>query len=250
VLTSTALWRCREKILAQSAAFSTVWLAGTLLLCKSLGSFIYAMALAPMILFTRPRTQLKLAAALVSLALVYPMLRATDLFPSDLLLNAAGMVSSDRQASLKVRFDQEKMLLAHVSERPWFGWGRFGRGRVYDETGKDISITDGHWIITMTTFGLFGFLAEFVLLALPVFRSLQAVGRIPGREQVFLASLSLLVAIGLVDLLPNATINPFSWLLAGALLGQAESIRAVGAKPPKRSQVGTAPAGKELYENR
>ncbi|OKO73859.1 hypothetical protein AC630_27715 [Bradyrhizobium sp. AS23.2] len=252
VLASAALWRCREKILSQSAAVSTAWLAGTLLLCKSLGSFVYAMVLTPVILFMRPRLQVRLAALLVSLALVYPMLRATDLFPSDLLLDAAGAVSVERQTSLKVRFDQEKMLLAHASERPWFGWGRFGRGRVYDETGKDISITDGHWIITMSTFGLFGFIAEFGLLSLPVFRSLRAVGRMPEREQVFLASLSLVVAVGLVDLLPNATINPFSWLLAGALLGQAESIRVVGTKPiaNKRQRLRTVSSGEELRADR
>lgn len=252
MLASAALWRSRRKILSLPAAASTAWLAGTLLLCKSLGSFVYAMVLTPVILLTSPRTQVRLAAALVSLALVYPMLRATDLFPSDALLNAASFVSSERQASMKVRFDQEKLLLAHVSERPWFGWGRFGRGRVYDESGKDISITDGHWIITMTTFGLFGFLAEFVLLSLPVFRSLRVVGRLPGKEQVFLASLALVVAVSLVDLLPNATINPFTWLLAGALLGQTEAIRVARTKhlPKVPPRLGAVPLNEELRAGR
>jgi len=232
VLASAALWKCGEKLLSVPASVVTGWLAATLLLCKSLGSFVYAMALAPIILLTRPRFQVGLGIALVSLSLAYPTLRAADLFPSDLLLETAGLVSAERQASLKVRFDQEKMLLAHASERPWFGWGRYGRGRIYDETGKDVSITDGHWIITMTTFGFFGFLTEFGLISLAVFRSLRAVRIVPPQEQVSLAALSLIVAVGLVDLLPNSTINPFSWLLVGALLGRIEAIGNVRARIP------------------
>jgi hypothetical protein len=206
----------------------TSWLAATLLLCKSLGSFVYAAVLAPVILFAKPRFQVRLAAVLVSIALTYPMLRTMDLFPGNLILDAAGAVSPERQTSLKVRFDQEKMLLEHSSQRPWFGWGRFGRGRAYDETGKDISITDGHWIITMATFGIFGFVAEFGLIAYTVFRSIVAVRYARSvRDQIWLAAIAMIVAVGLVDLLPNATMSPWSWLLAGALLGRIERLAVV-----------------------
>ena len=37
-----------------------------------------------------------------------------------------------------------------------------------------MSITDGRWIITIGQFGLFGFVAEFGLLILPVFRAASA----------------------------------------------------------------------------
>ena len=43
--------------------------------------------------------------------------------------------------------------------------------RVYDsDTRRDISVTDGHWIITLGQAGLLGFIAEFGLLTLPIFR--------------------------------------------------------------------------------
>ena len=226
ILASAALWRCRERVVPAAPALVTGWLGLTLLLCKSLGSLVYAMVLTPVILFLKPRTQVRIATVLVSLALIYPMLRATDLLPTQFLLDAAGAVSAEREASLKIRFDQEKALLDRASERPWFGWGRFGRGRIYDESGKDITLSDGHWIITMGSFGLFGFLAEFGLLALTVFRAIPAVRQASSmRDQVFLAVLSLIVAVGLVDLLPNATINPTSWLFAGALLGRTEALK-------------------------
>ncbi|MDN3275950.1 hypothetical protein QWJ07_16935 [Frankia sp. RB7] len=244
ILASTALWRCRERVVPAASSVVTGWLSVTLLLCKTLGAFVYAMALAPVIMYVKPRSQVKLAAVLVSLALIYPMLRAAALFPTELLLEAAGVVSVEREASLKTRFDQEKALLDRASERPWFGWGRFGRSRVYDNTGKDVTLSDGHWVITMGSFGIFGFLAEFGLLALTVFRTMGAMRYASSlREQVFLATLALIVAIGLVDLLPNATINPTSWLFAGALLGRAEALRAVQSRQSATSRTQRPPAG-------
>lgn len=244
ILASTALWRCRERVVPASSALVTGWLSLTLLLCKTLGAFVYAMILAPLIMYVKPRSQVKLAAVLVSLALIYPMLRATALFPTEFFLEAAGVVSLEREASLKVRFDQEKALLDRASERPWFGWGRFGRNRIYDNSGKDVTLSDGHWIITMGTFGLFGFLAEFGLLSLTVFRTMGAMRYARSlREQVFLATLALIVAVGLVDLLPNATINPTSWLFAGALLGRAEALRAAQSRQSATSRTRPSQAG-------
>jgi hypothetical protein len=227
VLASTALWKTNVRVIAAAPpAAVTAWLGGALLLCKSMASLLYASVCAPLIFFAKPRLQVRLAVVLATIALTYPVLRTLDLVPTESILHAAASVSAERAESLKVRLDQEKMLLAHGLERPWFGWGRFGRGRVYDEWGKDISITDGHWIITITTFGLFGFLAEFGLLAFSIFRAAAALRfASSNRDRVYLAALALIVALGTIDLLPNATISPWSWLLAGSLLGRAEAIR-------------------------
>ena len=62
-------------------------------------------------------------------------------------------------------------MMDRASQRIWFGWGRFGRSRIFDEWGSDVSVTDGRWTITLGQFGLFGFVAEFGLLALTVFRA-------------------------------------------------------------------------------
>ena len=47
------------------------------------------------------------------------------------------------------------------------------------------------------------------------------------REGGYLAALALIVAINIVDLLPNSSISPWTWLLVGALLGRAEALYAV-----------------------
>ena len=228
VVAAAALWRARVRVLNWPGGAITGYLAVVLLLCKSLGSFVYGAVAAPLVRLAPPRIQLLWAVALVSVALLYPTLRATDLFPTTHLVEMAASVSDDRAQSLKFRFDQEQQLLDHAWERFMFGWGRFGRNRVYDEdSGRDISITDGRWIITMGQFGFFGFLAEFGLLALPIFRAASAIKYTHSvREQVFLAALSLILAINVVDLLPNASLTPFTWLIAGTLLGSAETLRA------------------------
>ncbi|MCL4676893.1 MAG: hypothetical protein KJZ59_13005 [Pararhodobacter sp.] len=41
---------------------------------------------------------------------------------------------------------------------------------------------------------------------------------------VAVSTLALILAVNLVDLLPNATLIPMTWLIAGALLGYAETL--------------------------
>jgi hypothetical protein len=199
-------------------------LSGMLVLCKTAGALVYGAFLLPLVRFAGPRMQLRIAMLLVSLALLYPTLRAADLVPTETMLSLAASVSAERAESLQTRFEQEKQLLDHASQRLLLGWGRWGRNRVADpETGDDVSITDGLWILTMGTFGYVGFLAEFGLLALPVWRAATALKSVDDPNQrAFLSALALIVAVGVVDLLPNASISPWTWLVAGALLGRAE----------------------------
>lgn len=236
VLAAAALYKTQTRTMRLPPAGVAVWLSGGLLFCKSLGSLVYAAVLVPVITFAKPHVQMWVAAALVSVALAYPILRTSDLFPTDAILDLAAEISTDRQASMKVRFDQEAMLLEHTASRIWFGWGRFGRGRVYDEWGKDITITDGYWIILISSFGLFGFFAEFGLLALAVYRAARALRytkSLGGR--IHLAALALIVAVSVVDLLPNASISPWTWLLVGALLGRADLVLSPARQRQRKS---------------
>ena len=174
-----------------------------------------------------PKIQMRLAVVLSAIAIAYPILRMSDLFPTTELLSVATDVSPERSASLEVRFEQEQQLLAHASERFWFGWGRYGRSRIYDDYGNDISITDGQWIVTFGQFGIFGFLGQFGLLTLPVFLAWRAFRLVRSqREAIFLSCFTLIVALTAIEQLPNASISSWSWLLVGGLLGRCSTIRA------------------------
>jgi hypothetical protein len=172
---------------------------------------------------------MRIALTFVAIGLFYPMLRYADLVPVNSMIDAAAVISQDRADSLKTRFDNEQQLLERASHRFLFGWGRWGRSRVYEEeTGRDISLTDGHWVVTIGQFGLFGFVAEFGLLTLPVFRAASALRFTKSmQDRIFLAALALILAISVVDQLPNSTLNSWTWLAAGALLGRAEVLYSV-----------------------
>jgi hypothetical protein len=237
---AAAFWRTQTRVVWLPPVGITAYLSALLVLCKSLGALVYGAALVPLVRWAKPRLQLRIALVLVTIGLLYPMLRAADLVPTKSFVDAARLISAERASSLEFRFNNEEHLLARASERFLFGWGRWGRSRIYDDYGKDVSPTDGRWVITIGQFGLFGFLAEFGLLALPVFRAVSALrftASLPDR--VYLAALALIVSVNVIDLLPNAFLSPWSWLLAGALLGRAESLRAAAwqwQKPlPQRS---------------
>jgi hypothetical protein len=223
------------------------WLAMMVYFCRTLSAIIYSAAFAPLIIYARPKLQVRVAALLALLALLYPALRSLDIFPTKLLLEATSSISEDRAGSLKVRFDNEDQLLARAFERPFFGWGRYGRSRVYDEnSGVDTSVTDGEWIITFGQFGLFGFIAQFGLLSMGIFRSTKALARTSDlRDQRLLSTLTVMMTITLVDLLPNSGLEPWSWLMCGALVGRTDALlspRASNAKVGQSLAPGLGPS--------
>jgi hypothetical protein len=248
LLAATALWHAGGRIMRLPPSGPVAYLGIVVILCKSAGALVYSVFGGLFIQLMKPRSQLRVALLLACLGLSYPLLRVADLFPDKLLVEIAASFNQERAQSLEFRFSQERQLLDRASERFFFGWGRYGRNRVYEESGKDSSITDGEWIETIGQFGLIGFLAEFGLLAWPVFRASSAFKLVrTERDRVFLATLSLLVAFGIVEQLPNASVSSWSWLLAGSLLGRAERLKQLArqvrkpAKPMKIPE--SAPGG-------
>jgi hypothetical protein len=231
VVASAALWRMNIRLLRMSAGVCTGYLGGVLILCKSGAALVYGLVLVPLVRWVRPSLQLRAAAAFAILALLYPALRTADVVPTQAILEIARAINEPRAASLEVRFTQEQELLERASQRPLFGWGRFGRSRVYKidwrNVGYDTSLTDGRWVITLGVYGLVGFIAEFGLLAIPIFRAVAASKGLKSRQEaISLGAMALILAINMIDLLPNSTLQPWSWLVAGALLGCSETVLA------------------------
>jgi hypothetical protein len=238
-LAATAFWRVNKRIDPFPPGGIPAFLSIVIVLCKSAGALTYTLIFGIVVRWLTPKTQLRFSVLLVCVTLIYPILRLTDNVPDDALLTTASFFSQDRADSLQTRFDQEKQLIEYASQRLLLGWGRYGRARVYDENGKDITITDGEWIITLAQFGLVGFIAQFGLLALPVFRAMFAAKFAESlRDRVFLSALAVIVAVSLVEQLPNSSINSWLWLISGALLGRSERL-SVTSRQPKRSSLFT-----------
>ncbi|WP_051448333.1 FUSC family membrane protein [Bradyrhizobium sp. WSM1417] len=246
LIAAAMFWRIRRTVFHLAPGWFVLYLGVLLVLCKAVGALVYGLILVPVVRWIQPRRQIQIAMALVLIALSYPILRAYDFFPTDSLVETAKEFSVDRAASLKTRFDQEQQLLVHASSHFFFGWGRFGRSRVYDEYGKDVTLSDGRWIITMGTFGFMGFLAEFGLLVLPVLRVASAFHRVKTyQEQSLLAALTLIVGVSCIEQLPNDSLGPWMWLIAGALAGRADVLRRT-KKPGMSHAIPVAPASQVM----
>jgi hypothetical protein len=214
-------------------AGATLWMLMVLVLCKSLAPLLYALLLLPLLLLAPVRLQLALAAAMAVVPLAYPAAKTAGLVPQDALVALAERSAPERARSLEFRLSNEDVLLARANERPLFGWGLWNRSQILqNDTGRQLTIPDGRWIIVLGVFGWVGLLASFGLLMLPALLAWQhgRGARAPdgGPSQPpprAMAALALILAVNLVDLLPNATETPLTWLVAGALLGWAERQR-------------------------
>ena len=248
VLAATTLWRVRVRVAPAPPAAVTGYLSVILVLSHSLGALTYAVGLSPVILIAKARLQMRLAVVLATFALLYPMTRMMDLIPIDTLLSWSGSYNADREQSLGFRFMQEGELLKRASERIVFGWGGYSRSHVYEtDSGKDLSVTDGIWIIVLGTLGVFGFIGLFGLLTLPIY-NLRGVFSLATSEKdrLILSATALMMAINVVDLLPNSPLTPWTWLMCGSLLGRSEALRANaaarrGLARNKRQQHGSMP---------
>jgi len=87
-----------------------------------------------------------------------------------------------------------------------------------------------------------GYVAEFGLLSLPLWllvREALARGVRVSRE---VGAVALMLAFNLADLLPNATIIPLTWLMAGALFGHVEGLRRARRESRRRPRGAAVPA--------
>lgn len=203
-----------------------MYLGFMLVVCRSAGPIVYALALMPLILVAPPRLQLFVAALTAILVIAYPTLRGAHLVPLDYILDFANGLSPDRAYSLRFRIENEEILLARAHERPWFGWGGYGRAFTHDPiTGETLNIADGAWVILMGTYGWAGYVTEFGLTALPLLLlAFEGLRQRKADLSPYVGAVALILAANMADLLPNATHIPFTWLLAGALLGESERL--------------------------
>jgi hypothetical protein len=192
-----------------------------LILSKNLGAFALTLMAAPMVFFLGRRIQLRFAVVCAVAVLLYPTLRSNDMVPVDRMLEVAAKVDEDRARSLQFRLDSEDVLMQKINERPLYGWGGYGRDRLYDEfTGRLTTVADGRWVIRTGQHGFVGFISEFGLLTIPVFLIFwrrRTIG-----ITVPTTALAIMLAVNLIDLIPNATLTPLTWLMVGALMGRSE----------------------------
>ena len=228
---------CTAAVDRWKAVLWTVYLMVFLLACKSAASIAYGMVLVP-IVYLAPRRWLILLATLFALvAVTYPMLRNLHLIPTDEVVAKVATVNPNRAQSLEYRFLNEEQLLERAAEKPAFGWSGWGRSLVRDpETAEILTIPDGRWIIVFGSFGWLGYIAEFGLLALPlVLMGIYALRHREAELSPYIGAVAMILGTTLLDMLLNATLTPFTWLTAGAVLGYVERVNPRKAAMPRHA---------------
>lgn len=219
LLSTAVLWRVSSSKTRTLYAIAVVYLLIILALCKTIGVMVLAALFLPIILFASRKMQSWAIMVCTVFVLSYPILRSADYVPTDTIVSFAALVHEDRAQSIQFRFDNETVLLDHAAERALFGWGSWGRNLVYDAmTGRPITITDGEWIIVIGMMGWAGYISVFGLLTLPLLRLWWRRRQPASDEQAVIYGTSLLLAVNLLELLPNSSITTMTWLLTGLLL--------------------------------
>ncbi|MCG7624717.1 hypothetical protein [Epibacterium sp. Ofav1-8] len=236
LLAATSLARVAQGRDRVRFVWAAIYLFGLLVLCKSMASLSYGLAFTPIVALASYRLQVKLALGIALIGCIYPMLRNAHVIPLDTILAQVEAISEDRAQSLGYRFENEEALLARAAEKPLFGWGGWGRNLMRDEeTGRILTIPDGHWIIAFGSFGWVGYLAEMGLLTGTLGLLYWALRGRRNREiSPHVACISLILGATMVDMLLNDTLVPITWMCAGALLGYAERLLHPGIFDPRR----------------
>ena len=245
VLAATALVMASTKEKRAFYIVAASWMMLVLTVSRNLGALALALLFVPPILLLSRRLQLRIAVLAAVFFLVNPLIRDIYVEPT---LALAQSVSQHRHDSLKTRFDNEQALLDRVNQKPITGWGSWSRWRVHDESGRDITISDGTWIIVLGKWGWLGYLGFFGMLGLPILLASRAA----RRRSITTATtgLALMTAANLIYLIPNSTLSPVAWLAAGALAGFAQFVPAANSSTQGAPQAPATPVpgeGKTAY---
>ena len=204
--------------------FAAAYLTVVLVLSKSLGMVLIAIMTIPVLLFFSVRWQLVFAAAIAGAVLTYPVLRSVGYNPLAPVVSAVYSVNPVRAGSLDYRLDNEDVLVEHANRKPLFGWGGWGRSEVFDDRGRLVTVRDGKWIIALGQNGWAGLISLLGLLTMPIL--LLALWSLRSPLTAATSGLCIVLAANLIDLVPNSGLTPITWMMAGALIGHLEVLRA------------------------
>jgi hypothetical protein len=215
----------KTRIWGVSAKSLGWFLLVVLILCKSVGAIIFAGVTVPLLLRSKPATQVRVAFIVALFVGFYPLLRTWDLIPTDqILATTKALVGEDRTESLGFRFMNEGLLLEKARRQLVFGWGQYGRN--FAPLGWDgEAVPDGYWVIQIGILGLVGFITTFGTMLVPLIlvRSrLKAIVFEPHRTLI--AGVALTLSLVALDWIPNGLFTPYPYLMVGALAGASREL--------------------------
>lgn len=134
--------------------------------------------------------------------------------------------TDDRSSSVAFRMNNEELLSEKARRQVVFGWGDSGGSRIYDEDGKDVSITDSLWIIAFGLQGAVGLASFTGSLFVPslgfCFSSRYPPSTWSNPKVAPAAALAMLLILYMLDSALNAMTCPVFMVAAGGIAGLVE----------------------------
>lgn len=220
-------WRlkCKLPVLGIHGSVSVFVFGITVVLVKSLGAWVLVAAAVGALLLSQSSRRPVFLIALIALAPAYIGARTTGVFSGKSVVRIVeSQINASRAESLEFRLKNEEMLMERAWQRPLLGWGGWGRNRVTNESGDDVSVTDGLWIIIFGVNGFVGLIVFYTTMLwgpLRIGLGLREGLQFAGGEYAIPLGLSLATVINVIDSLPNAMIIPAFFVVAGALSSYA-----------------------------
>lgn len=161
---------------------------------------------------------------------LYPTTRAFLGWNGQEVLTYFESVNPARARSLRVRFDDEDVLLDRAFQRPLFGWGGWNRKSVDIQGGTSSTAYDSRWIIVVGSRGWVGVFCRLLIVLVPLWAFAK---RFPpwtwhGPLLAPAGGLFLLVLMHELDSLLNSMPSPIIILAAGVLANLASPRDSVG----------------------
>ena len=226
IIAALALRKNKARIGVFSTSQAILYLMIVLILSKTWSALIYVFLAMFLLYKFIPRKQIKWSLILVVVVMIYPLTKTFGLFPDKAIVSNIQQYSAERAESLDFRFKNEDILLARALQKPFFGWSGWGRSRVYHKDGSSASVTDGKWIIELGITGAVGFIFSYALFFVILLYASRSMDYIEDpKQKVYFSSLAIMLAVCVIDSIPNTGMTAMHLLLAGALLGQAELLK-------------------------
>ncbi|MEM7599901.1 MAG: hypothetical protein AAF357_00630, partial [Verrucomicrobiota bacterium] len=221
-LSGLVLWRWGDhhpKILGFPFHYSVLAVCGTFVACQSFGALILLITAVGVLIVTRKTGKLLPFLLFIALPFIQIAGKISGL-SGEGMVNLAAKFSEERAASLEFRNVNEVALVEKALEQPVFGWGGWGRSRIYNEKGEDISVTDSLWIILFGQTGYAGLVSFGLTLSVPLLLFLRRFPPETWEENIEVAvalPLVALVAIYLIDCTLNDMKSPIYIMIVGGI---------------------------------
>jgi hypothetical protein len=229
--TLIGIWFWKTGTMKQVRGFAISWvvvlLLITFILVKATGAYLLLL-IGLVFLFTGKwlRTAMPVFIFIAGMC-YYQYMGVVGIVPIDQVEQISLQVTNEeRTQSLIFRLDNEVLLAKKARERIIFGWGGFGRNRIYAPDWKgdivDISVTDSLWIIAFGSRGLVGLISLNATLLLPVvsiFATRYPAGYWSHPKVGPVAVLAICLSLYALDCIVNAMTNPIFALISGGLSG-------------------------------